>query len=86
MTSVLQPLDVSINKPLKGYVQKQYEKWLCEPNRELTATGKIKLAAPHIVANWVSAAWKGIEGPMIVKSFNKCCISSALGGSEDEVL
>ena len=86
MTSVLQPLDVSINKPFKGYVQEQYEKWFCEPNRELTPTGKIKRAAPHIVANWVSAAWKRIEGPMIVKSFKKCCISSALDGSEDDVL
>jgi len=66
MTSVLQPLDVSINKPFKGYVQEQYKKWFCEPNRELTPTGKMKRAAPHVVANWVSAAWKIIEGPMIV--------------------
>jgi DDE superfamily endonuclease. len=63
MTSVLQPLDVSINKPFKGYLQEQYEKWFCERNRELTPTGKVKCAAPHIVANWVSAAWKWIEGP-----------------------
>jgi DDE superfamily endonuclease. len=51
MTSVLQSLDISINKPFKGSVQEQYEKWFCEPNRELTPTGKIKHAAPHIVAN-----------------------------------
>jgi hypothetical protein len=81
MASVLQPLNVSINKPFKGYVQELYEKWFCEPNRELTPTGKIKRAAPHILANRVSAAWKRIEGPMIVKSFNKCYISSALDGS-----
>ena len=47
----------------------------------MTPTGKIKRAAPHILANWVSAAWK-----RIVKSFNKCSISSALEGSEDDVL
>ena len=27
----------------------------------MTPTGKIKRAAPHIVANWVSAAWKRID-------------------------
>ena len=53
MTTVLQPLDVSINKPFKGYVQAEYEKWFCEPNRELTPTGKIKRAAPHIVAGFL---------------------------------
>ena len=71
MTAVLQPLDVSINKTLKGYVQEQYEKWFCEPNHELIPTGKIR---------------KRIEGPMIVKSFKNCCISSALDGSKDDVL
>ena len=70
MTSVLQPLDVSIDKPFKGYVEEQYKKWFCESNRELTPTGKIKLAARHIVANWVLTAWKTIEGLMLVKSFN----------------
>ena len=86
MTTVLQPLDVSINKPFKGYVQAEYNKWFCEPNRELTPTGKIKRSALHIIAHWVSAAWKSIQAPMIVKSFKKCCISNSLDGSEDDVL
>ena len=71
---------------IKGYVQAEYEKWFCEPNRELTPTGKIKHVAPHIVAHWVSAARKSIEAPMIVKSFKKSSISNSLNGSEDGVL
>ena len=64
----------------------EYEKWFCEPNRELTLTGKIMCAAPYIFARCVSAAWKSIKAPMIVKSFKKCCISNSLNGSEDDVL
>ena len=42
-------------------------------------------AAPEI-AWWVSAAWKAVPESIIVRSFKKCCISSALDGSEDDIL
>ena len=34
----------------------------------------------------MSAAWKAIPESIIVRSFKKCCISNALGGSEDDIL
>ena len=37
-------------------------------------------------AQWVLAAWKAIPESIIVRSFKKCCISNALGGSEDDIL
>ena len=43
-------------------------------------------AAPSEVARWVSAAWKAILESIILRSFKKCCISSALDGSEDDIL
>jgi hypothetical protein len=52
---------------------------------ELTETEKIKGAAPSEVVQWVSAAWKAIPESIIVRSFQKCCISNALDGSEDDV-
>ena len=41
MTSVLQPLDISLNTPFMAYVQAEYEKLFCEPHREQTLLGKI---------------------------------------------
>jgi len=60
MTSVLQPMDVSINKPIKDRLRQQYRTWTSDPARELTETGKITSAAPSEGARWVSAAWKAI--------------------------
>ena len=42
--------------------------------------------APSEVARWVSAAWNAIPESIIVRSFKKCWISSALDGSEDDIL
>jgi hypothetical protein len=86
MTSVLQPMDVSINKPFKDRLSQQYLTWIADPARELTETGKIKRAAPSEVARWLSAAWKAIPESIIVRSFKKCCISNALDGSEDDIV
>ena len=44
MISVLQPMDVSINKPFKDRLRQQYLTWILDPARELT--GKTKYAAP----------------------------------------
>ena len=43
-------------------------------------------AAPSEVTRWWSAAWKAIPERIIVRYFKKCCISNALGGSEDDIL
>jgi len=56
MISVLQPMDVSINKPFKDRLGQQYLTWIADPAHELTETGKIKRTAPSEGTRWVSAA------------------------------
>jgi len=80
---VLQPMDVSINKPFKDRLRQQYLTWIADPAHELTETGQIKRTAPSEVAQWVLAAWKAIPESIIIRSFKKCCISNAL---EDDIL
>jgi hypothetical protein len=86
MRSVLQPLDIFVNKPFKDRLRQQYLTWIADPARELTENGKIKCAAPSEVARWVSAAWKAIPESIIVGSSRKCCISNALDRSEDDIV
>ena len=86
MTSVLQPLDVSVSKPFKARLSEQYDCWISDHDRELTALGKIKCAAPHAVAHWVSSAWTSITAELVTKSVKKCCISIVLDGTEGNLL
>ena len=84
--SVLQPMDVSINKTFKDRLRQQYLTWISDPARELTETGKFKRAAPSEVPRLMSVAWKAIPESIIIRSFKKCCISNSLDGSEDDFL
>jgi len=43
-------------------------------------------AALSEVEGWVSAAWKATPESIVVRIFKKCCISSSLDGSEDDIL
>ena len=86
MTSVLQPMDISINKPFKDRLRQQYLTWIADLAHELTETEKIKHTAPSEVVRWVSAAWKAILESITVRSFKKCCISNALDGSKDDIV
>ena len=49
MISVLQSMEVSINKPFKDRLRQQYLTWIADPVCELTETGKIKCTAPSEV-------------------------------------
>jgi hypothetical protein len=86
MTSVLQPMDVSIHKPFKVRLRQKYLTLIVDPARELPETVKIKCAVPSEVAQWVLVAWKDILESIIVRSFKKCCISIALDGSEGDIV
>ena len=86
MTSQLQPLDVSVNKPFKDHVRAKYEEWILSDNLPLTKSGKIKKAPAAEMARWISEAWKDVSPGIIQKSFQKCCVTNALDGSEDDLL
>lgn len=86
MTSQLQPLDVCNNKPFKDRVRCLYNEWMQEGDHALTPTGRLKCASLSQLVGWILDAWHGIPDTMVVRSFQKCGISNALDGSEDDLL
>ena len=67
-TDKLQPLDVSINKPLKADMKTRFQLWYAaEVQRLLKESDSVKVdvsaaAIKHRSAGWVISSWKAIEG------------------------
>ena len=68
MRSAFQPLDVSVNKPFKTRLSEQYDCWISDHDRELTASGKTEHAPPHVAACWALSARTSIPAESVAKS------------------
>mgnify|MGYP003623222955 FL=1 len=87
LTSQLQPLDVSLNKPFKVFMREEWNKWMMDASvHQLTPKGALKRPSISQVCEWVKTSWSKVNEQTIVKSFLKCGISNALDGSEDHFL
>ena len=83
LTSILQPLDVSINQPFKDAIRHQYET-ACSVFKSVD----YQKVTREALLDWVIKVWENNEtiSPQIVKnSFKFCGISNNLDGSEDEL-
>lgn len=85
LTSICQPLDVTINKPFKDHLRKEWHLWMIEGGAGITAAGNLRRAKLSDVCGWVKRAWEKIPDEMIIKSFKTCNISTSLDGSDDEI-
>jgi len=56
LTSILQPLDVSLHKPFKDGVRKKWMQWMADGIHEFTATGRQKKPTEELICSWISEA------------------------------
>lgn len=57
LESVLQPTNVSVNKPYKDNVIKLHMQLTAEGGRELMLTRNIRRLLIEIMCNWIAEAW-----------------------------
>ena len=84
LASILQPFDISINRPFKDAIRHQYE-LACSVFKSVT-NQKITREA---LLEWIIQVWENNEtiSPQIVKNtFIFCGISNKLDGSEDDLI
>jgi len=84
--SLLQPLDVCLNKPFKGEIHKLWNNWMTEGDKPLTATGNLKRPSIPLVIGWIKTTWGCTPEEMVRKSLLKCSISNKMDGMEDDAL
>lgn len=69
MTSLLEPLDVCINRLFKAHLKHFYSDWMAIEVHETTPIGKTKEKTGFDIA-----VWDLISNDLAVKSFKECCI------------
>ena len=86
LTSVLQPLDVCLNKPFKDRVKQKWMAWTAEGIHELTVGRCQKKPSEELKSQWIGEAWRDIPREMVANSFLKCRITNSLNSSEDNFI
>src|SRR2546429_7798213 len=78
LTSKCQPLDVSINKPFKDHLRKEWHSWMAGGGAGETVSGNLRRASLSDVCLWVKRSWEAISTDIIIESFKTCNISNDL--------
>ena len=86
LTSVVQPLDVCLNKPFKDYVRADWNDWIMNGDKTYTKGGNMRAVPLDVLCQFVINAWDKVDLNTVVKSFKKCGISNLLDGTEDCLL
>ena len=86
LTSLCQPLDISINKPFKDNLRKEWHEWMVQGGAGVTAAGNLKRARISDVCGWVKRSWDAISDQIVFNSFKKYAISNMLDGLEDDIV
>ena len=58
LTSQLQPLEVSVNKPFKGFMYEEWAKWTEAPTHHITPAGRVKWPSISNVCERVKNSWQ----------------------------
>ncbi len=85
-TSKIQPVDVSLNKPLKAIVRKKWMEYVHSlVDAQSTAVDKLTPPTKELLLDWLKDGMEYLEkqSQIVKKSFLVCGITNALDGSEN---
>ena len=68
LTSVLQPLDVSLNKPFKDNAREQWNEWMMNGEKSFTKSGAMRSASLDVLCESVIKAWDNVKVENVIQS------------------
>ena len=83
LTRLVQPADVSWNKPFKEAYKRLYNEWMVSGEKSYTPAGNVRAPSKLLCLCWVKEAWSCVSKEVVVKSFEVCGITVNVDGSED---
>ena len=89
LTHLLQPLDVSLNKPIKDRMRIMFEEWFnktMSDSKGVTKSGVIRAPTKDDLRSWLEIALQLLDRSAIIKSFKVCGINLASDQSENHLL
>jgi len=75
LTSQLQPLDISVNKPFKGFMHEEWAKWIETPTHHVTPAGRVKRPSISNVCEWLKNSWQRVNSETLVKSLKNVALA-----------
>ena len=85
-TSLLQPADLSWNKPFKDHLREAWDDWLINGEHTFTKGKNMRKPTISLMLQWIVEAWESLSTDIIIRSFKKPGISNAMDGTEDDML
>uniref|UniRef100_K7FGA6 HTH CENPB-type domain-containing protein n=1 Tax=Pelodiscus sinensis TaxID=13735 RepID=K7FGA6_PELSI len=85
LTSLVQPLDVCLNKSFKDRIREQWNEWMVSGEKSFTKGGNMRVPQLDVLCN-CHKSLNDIDAETVIKSFKKCGISNSLDGMEDDFL
>jgi hypothetical protein len=86
LTSVLQPLDVCLNKPFKDHMCEHWNNWMMSGEKSYKKGGAMHAASLDVLCDFVIKSWEKVKVETMIISFKKCGIFNALDGTKDDFL